>query len=82
MKSPAGSFTGLTPLYSSVFNAWRTLSFTRSPAPRPGMWLFEEPLFDNHFLSDTTFSSFTLGSGFVEAGMVKLTNNLIVFLDV
>ncbi|XP_047187624.1 uncharacterized protein LOC118302095 [Scophthalmus maximus] len=54
-------------------DAWRTLSFTRPPDPEPGMWLFEEPLFSNCFLSARTgFSSATLRGRFVEACVVKL----------
>ncbi len=34
--------------------------------------MFEEPLFDNDFLSDTIFSSATLKIAFIEAGIVKL----------
>ncbi|KAJ3599285.1 hypothetical protein NHX12_033248 [Muraenolepis orangiensis] len=72
LKAPAYEITGLAPFYCSVINAWKILSFTRPPDPRPGMWLFEEPLFDTGFLSGTLFSSATLRNAFVEAGVVKL----------
>ena len=52
MNSPQHKLTGLTHYYTSVIDTWRTLSFTRPPDPTPGMWLFEEPLFDNGFLAD------------------------------
>ncbi|XP_061576521.1 potassium channel subfamily K member 13 [Cololabis saira] len=45
---------------ASVVDAWQTLKVTRTPDPRPGMWLFEKPLFYNDFLNVTTFSSATL----------------------
>ncbi|KAJ3583936.1 hypothetical protein NHX12_015433 [Muraenolepis orangiensis] len=72
LKAPAYEITGLVPFYCSVINAWKLLSFTRPPDPRPGMWLFEEPLFDTGFFPGTLFSSATLRNGFVEAGVVKL----------
>ncbi|KAJ3598771.1 hypothetical protein NHX12_000058 [Muraenolepis orangiensis] len=49
LKAPAYEITGLAPFYCSVINAWKILSFTRPPDPRPGMWLFEEPLLDTGF---------------------------------
>ncbi|KAF3857099.1 hypothetical protein F7725_008958 [Dissostichus mawsoni] len=58
----------------SVINAWKILSFTRPPDPRPGMWLFEEPRFETGFLSGTLFSSATLKNAFIEAGVVKLSH--------
>uniref|UniRef100_A0A669D6D2 Reverse transcriptase domain-containing protein n=1 Tax=Oreochromis niloticus TaxID=8128 RepID=A0A669D6D2_ORENI len=64
--------SGLVPFYSSVVNAWRTLKVARTPEPRPGMWLFEEPLFFNDFFPSTVFSSATIRTKFVEAGVVKL----------
>ena len=64
--------TGITPFYRSVLDAWRTLNITRPPDPRPGMWLYEEPLFNNSFLDNDMLSSATLRARFVEAGVVKL----------
>ena len=55
-----------------MVDAWQTLKVTRTSDPRPGMWIFEEPLFYNDFLKNTTLSSTTLRSKFVEAGIVKL----------
>ncbi|KAJ3602351.1 hypothetical protein NHX12_030109 [Muraenolepis orangiensis] len=74
LKAPAYEITGLAPFYCSVINAWKILSFTRPPDPRPGMWLFEEPLFDTGFFPGTLFSSATLRNAFVEAGVVKLAH--------
>ncbi|KAJ3598753.1 hypothetical protein NHX12_000333 [Muraenolepis orangiensis] len=76
LKAPAYEITGLAPFYCSVINAWKILSFTRPPDPRPGMWLFEEPLLDTGFLSGTLFSSATLRNAFVEAGVVKLLTGI------
>lgn len=45
LESSKMDLTGLTPFYRSVLNAWQTLNVIRNPDPRPGMWLFEEPLF-------------------------------------
>ncbi|KAJ3582744.1 hypothetical protein NHX12_000281 [Muraenolepis orangiensis] len=73
LKAPAYEITGLAPFYCSVINAWKILSFTRPPDPQPGMWLFEEPLFDTGFFPGTLLpSSATLRNAFVEAGVVKL----------
>lgn len=52
--------------------AWGTLSFLRAPDAKPGMWLFEDLLFDRDFLSDTTFPSASMWRGFIIAGIVKL----------
>ena len=76
MSSPQHQLTGLMQYYTSVIDAWRTLSFTRPPDPTPGMWLFEEPLFNNGFLVDSvltsTATSTTVRNKFREAGIVKL----------
>ncbi|CAG6006941.1 unnamed protein product [Menidia menidia] len=57
---------------NSVINAWQTLKVSRTPDPGPGMWVYEEPLFNNDFLRNATLSSVTLRTKFVEAGMTKL----------
>ena len=72
ISSTEADLTGLTPFYSSVVNAWQTLEVKRTPDPRPGIWLFEEPLFYNNFLRTDTFSSPTLRNTFIGAGIIKL----------
>lgn len=72
LMSDTRNLDGLTPFYHSVLDAWRTLAFKRQPDDRPGMWLFEEPLFFNSFLPGTGFSSATVRSAFRAAGIVKL----------
>ena len=73
LNSPLRRLTGLSHLYTSVIDAWRTLTITRPPDPTPGMWLFEEPLFNNGFLVLTsTSSSTTIQNKFREAGIGKL----------
>ena len=53
-------------------DAWKTLKITGTLDPRPGIGLFEEPLFYNDFLVNTMFSSSTFRTKFVEAGIIKL----------
>lgn len=65
-------FTGLTPFYTSVLDAWKTLNHQRSPGYKPGLWLFEEPLFNNDLLCTTFFASATVKTAFIRAGVVKL----------
>ncbi|CAG5851086.1 unnamed protein product, partial [Menidia menidia] len=72
LKTSEVDLTGLPPFYSSVINAWQTLKVSRTPDPGPGMWVFEEPLFNNDFLRNASLSSVTLRTKFVEAGMTKL----------
>ena len=72
MNTPQNKLTGLNHFYTSVIDAWRTLSFTRPPDPTPGMWLFEEPLFYIGFFADSVLSSMTVRNKFREVGIVKL----------
>ena len=72
LNSPQHKLTALTEFYTSVMDAWRTLNFKRPPDPTPGMWLFEEPLFDNGFLVTSVLTSTTVKEKFREAGIVKL----------
>ncbi|CAG5851064.1 unnamed protein product, partial [Menidia menidia] len=81
LKTSEVDLTGLPPFYSSVINAWQTLKVTRTLDPGPGMWVNEEPLFNNDFLRSAPFSSATLRTEFVEAGMNKLGHLVNTSMD-
>ncbi|KAI3357946.1 hypothetical protein L3Q82_016322 [Scortum barcoo] len=51
------NLTGLTPFYQSVLQTWQVLTFHRKDEKTPGMWLFEEPLFGNNFITSQVLSS-------------------------
>lgn len=72
MEPPAGGFKELPPFYNSILTVWKNLKVFRQPDPPPGMWIFEEPLFDNDFISADTFSSPTLRNHLAQAGILKL----------
>ena len=70
-------FTGLAchgwiPFYQSVVQAWQVFTSHRKAVMTPGMWLFEEPLFGNNFISSQVLVSVSLRSRLREAGCVKL----------
>ncbi len=65
-------FTGLTPFYQSVLQAWQVFTFQPKAVRTPGMWVFEEPLVGNSFISSQVLSSVSLRSRLTEAGIVKL----------
>lgn len=72
MEPPTHGFNELPPFYNSLLTAWKNLNVFRQPDPPPGMWIFEEPLFDNVFIAADTFSSSALRSRLVQAGILKL----------
>ena len=72
MELPEHGFNELPPFYNSILNAWGSVKVLRRTDPQPGMWLFEEPLFNNVFLSREPFSSSTLQNQLAQAGITKL----------
>ncbi len=48
----SADFTGLTSFYPSVLQAWHVFMFQQKAVETPGVWLFEEPVWDQlHLLS-------------------------------
>lgn len=59
LRSFEADLIGLKPFfffYSLADEAWQMLKVTWIPDPRLGMWLFEELLFYNDFLTNTTLT--------------------------
>lgn len=69
--------TGLTPFYTSVLEAWQGLEHTRDSGASPGMWLLEEPLLYNSFITPQILSS-SLRLALQKAGCVKVGHLLVV----
>ena len=72
LRPQSMDLTGLTPFYQSVVQAWQVFTSHRKDVMTLGMWLFEEPLFGNHFISSQVLVSVSLRSRLREAGCVKL----------
>ena len=52
LRPQSKDLTGLTPFYQSVVQAWQVFTYHREAVMTPGMWLFEEPLFGNNFITN------------------------------
>ena len=72
LRPQSTDITGLTPFYQSVVQAWQVFTYHREAVMTPGMWLFEEPLFGNNFITSQVLYSVSLRSRLREAGCVKL----------
>lgn len=72
MRTSECDLSGLTPFYGTVVEAWRTLSYSRSPDHKSGWWVFEEPIFFNSFLTSSVLSSQAMRSSFISAGITRL----------
>ena len=72
LRPQSKDLTGLTPFYQSVVQAWQVFTYHREAVMTPGMWLFEEPLFGNNFITSQVLCSVSLRSRLREAGCVKL----------
>ena len=72
LRAQSMDLTGLTPFYQSVVQAWQVFNFHRKAVMTPGMWLFEEPLFGNNFITSQVLCSVSLRFRLREAGCLKM----------
>ncbi|MCI4376030.1 hypothetical protein PGIGA_G00183470 [Pangasianodon gigas] len=72
MKPQELDLLDLTPFYRSLLEAWRVFSLSRMPDAAAGVWLLEEPLFNNPLLQSRMLSSASLCSRLRTAGCMKL----------
>lgn len=72
IQSEEINLNGLAPFYHSVLQAWQVFQVTCVPTDKPGLWLFEEPLFLSSFIQAQRLQSTSLDSSLRESSCVKL----------